>query len=781
MALTQLKSNSSGESAKIGRFVFSCLFLLSLWGLLFAAPVTAQNFNFSSNGDEPIVRGIQVRGNERVDSTTILYYIKTKEGEKLLPAVVRRDIEQIFSLGQFKDIRVETSPKGDGVEVIYILEEIPSIGDVQFAGNTQVESKDLRKAISLKRGATFKEHLVQDTIEKIKGVYEEKGYFFAEAKVDTSPSREGIVNVTVQIQEGEKVSIEQIRFSGNKSVEADDLEDVMETQEETWYSFLDESGIYKKDILKLDLLRLEAFYQDQGFVKVRVLDPKIDINRKDKAIYITIPIQEGPQYHVGTVKVNGDDTYTEEELLSVVQLKKDDIYDISKLRKDIITITDLYSARGYAYADVLPATQLDDEKRKVDLEIKVNRGRKVYVGEIQIAGNTKTRDNVIRREFRIQEGQLFDSIALKRTKQRLNNLQFFQDVKIDTHRGKESDLIDITTTVTERPTGSLSLGAGFSSVENFIFNASITQDNLFGRGQRLNFSTDISSRRTNFNLNFTDPRIFDTAISLGVDLFNRQSAFFSFTSESTGGGLRFGKSLGEYNWAGLAYRFEQVEVTGVNAADVNATFRNQIVTTSRVSPSFIRDTRDNYLNPTKGQRHVVRFEVAGGILGGADFTKSSYEVTYYHPIIEKLVFAIHGAVNYGNGFNGQELPLFERFFMGGASSLRGFTIQQVGPKDSLGNVVGGDQSLLLNVELQYPITNEFRLFSFYDRGNVYGSGFDTSSTAEVLDLTKMRHSIGAGVRFLSPFGPIGVAYGIKLDQRTGESSGEFHFSAGSAF
>ncbi|MCA9483819.1 MAG: outer membrane protein assembly factor BamA [Nitrospina sp.] len=764
----------------MGRFVFLRLFLLFLWSLGAVSPALSQGFGFSSV-DEPAVRAVQVVGNERIDKATILYYIKTKTGEPLSQATVRRDIEQIFSLGQFKDIRVETQPKDGGVEVLYIVEEIPSIGDVQFSGNTQVENKDLRKAISLKRGATFKEHLVQDTVEKIKGVYQEKGYFFAEARVETSPAREGIVNVTVTIQEGEKVSIEEIRFSGNKSIESDDLEDQMETEEETWFSFLDESGIYKKDILKLDLLRLEAFYQDHGFVKVRVLDPKIDINRKDKAIYITIPIEEGPQYRVGSVKVQGDDTYTEEELLSVVQLKNNDIYDISKLRKDIITITDLYSARGYAYADVLPATQLNDEKKLVELEIKVNRGRKVYVGEIQIAGNTKTRDNVIRREFRIQEGQLFDSIALKRTKQRLNNLQFFEDVKIDTHRGKDPDLIDISTTVTERPTGSLSLGAGFSSVENFIFNASITQDNLFGRGQRLNFSTDLSSRRTNFNLNFTDPRIFDTTVSLGIDLFNRRSQFFSFTSQSTGGGVRFGKALGEYNWAGLAYRFEQVEVSDVVAQNVNNNFRNQFVTTSRVSPSFIRDTRDNFLNPTKGQRHVVRFEVAGGILGGADFTKTSYEVSYYHPLIEKLVFAIHGAVNYGNGFNGQELPLFERYFMGGASSLRGFTIQQVGPKDAFGNVVGGDQSLLLNVELQYPITNEFRLFTFYDRGNVYGSGFDTSTTAEVMDLTEMRHSIGAGVRFLSPFGPIGVAYGVKLDQRTGESAGEFHFSAGSAF
>ncbi|QPJ61153.1 MAG: outer membrane protein assembly factor BamA [Candidatus Nitronauta litoralis] len=765
----------------MGRLPFLCLFLILSCVTFLVGEVSAQGLGGFSAESDKIVRAVKIRGNDRIDSATILYYIKTREDEPLRKSTVRRDIEQIFSLGQFKDIKVETRPLEDGVEVIYVVEEIPSIGDVSFVGNTQVENKDLRKAISLKRGATFKEHLVQDTVEKVKGVYEEKGYFFAESRVTTTASREGIVNVTVHIKEGEKVSIEEIRFKGNKSIDADDLEDQMETESETFLSFLDESGIYKKDILKLDLLRIEAYYQDHGFVKVRVLDPKIDINRKEKAIYITIPVQEGPQYRVGKIKVTEDDTYSEEELLSVVKLKPGDIYDISKLRKDIITITDLYSARGYAYADVLPDTKLDDQKKLVDLEVKVNRGRKVYVGEINIAGNTKTRDNVIRREFRIQEGQLFDSLALKRTKQRINNLQFFEDVKIDTHRGKESDLIDINTTVTERPTGSLSLGAGFSSVENFIFNASITQDNLFGRGQRLNFSTDLSSRRTNFNLNFTDPRIFDSTISLGVDLFSRQSNSFSFEQLSTGAGLRFGKSLGEYNWVGLAYQFQEVEVTNIQAIDISSDFRNGTFTTSRIQPTLIRDTRDNFLNPSNGQRHVLRFDVAGGVLGGSDFIKSSYEVSYYYPLIEKLVFAAHAEIKIGDGYNNQELPLFERYFMGGASSLRGFTIQEVGPRNSVGSVLGGDQSLLFNLELQYPITNEFRLFGFYDRGNVYGSGFDISRTAEVIDIGEMRHSTGAGVRFLSPFGPIGVAYGFKLDQRTGESSGEFHFSAGSAF
>jgi len=335
--------------------------------------------------------------------------------------------------------------------------------------------------------------------------------------------------------------------------------------------------------------------------------------------------------------------------------------------------------------------------------------------------------------------------------------------------------------VTERPTGSLSVGAGFSSVENFIFTASISQNNLFGRGQRLAFTTSLSSIRTDFNLSFTEPRIFDTEILLGLDAFNRDSDFISFDSRSRGAGARLGKSVSEYDWVGLNYRYEDVEVSNVDPADVTEFLKNENRVTSRISPSYVRDTRDDFLNPSKGWRHVVRFEIAGGVLGGSDFYRTGYEATYYHPLIGKLVGALHAEINHAEGYGDDELPAFERYFMGGANSLRGYTIEEVGPMNASGDPLGGTQSLLFNVELQYPFSKSFRGFLFYDRGNVYGEGTDTSRTAEQFDLAEMRHSVGAGIRFLSPFGPIGFSYGVKLDKAPGDSSGEFHFSAGGAF
>ena len=766
--ITRKNSNSSGRMLKTVHIFFAALIGFALLG----------SVPFVSAQEGENIQSVKIQGNKRIDESTILFYIKSKPGTTLSKKQVREDIEQIYSLGQFKDIRVETRETLKGLEVEFFVVEIPSIGDVEIVGNDKVDANDIREKIGLKRGATFNEHLILESNEEVLKLYHEKGYFFVEVDIDHS-SKENLVNVTIRVKEGEKVKIEKVRFSGNKAFKDKELRGQMETQERTWYSFLDDSGVYQKDILKLDMFRIEGFYHDNGFLRVKVLEPRIDINKRAREVHITIPVEEGPQFRVKTLKASGDDTISPDEIQKSIQTKVGAIYNVSLLREDILTITDLYSQKGYAYAEANPVSKLNDEDRTVDLSIEVDKGKKVYVGNIEILGNIKTRDNVIRREFRLKEGELFDGSKLKRSKQRLNNLNFFEDVKIDTHRGQDPDLIDVLTTVTERPTGSFSVGAGFSSVENLIFNTSIAQDNLFGNGQRLSLSAQLSSIRSDFNLSFTEPRLLDSEISLGVDLFNQDQDYLSFDSQSTGGGIRLGKNISEYDSVGLRYRYENVEVTGLAAADETEFFKNETRVTSRIAPTYVHDSRDNFLNPSKGWRHVVGFELAG--LGGAKFTKSSYEVTYYHPLWGKLVGAAHGRVNYAEGYGGEDVPGFERYFMGGPTSLRGFTIEDVGPKDSDGDPIGGNQSLLVNLELQYPFTKSFRGFVFYDRGNVYGGGFNTSKTAKDFDLGEMRSSVGAGIRFISPFGPLGFAYGVKLDKQTGEEAAEFHFSAGSAF
>ena len=485
-------------------FIFALVFLLM--------PVMAPHVHAQSEG---LVGSIKIEGNKRVETSTLLYYIKTREGEPLSRSQISKDIEQIYDLGQFKDIRVETRQGSKGLEVVFIVEEIPSIGDVLFYGNTEVEDSAIHEILGFKRGEAFQDHITKEAKEKIKLLYHEKGFFLAEVDVVSKKSVRNLMNIHIRIREGEKIRIKNIRFSGNKKFSADDLRDQMETKAETWISWLDESGIYKKDILKLDMFRLEAYYQDHGYLRARVQEPNINIDQKNKEINISISIEEGSQYRVGKITSKPDDTVSADDILKALQMKSRDVYSLSKVRAGILNISDLYSERGYAYADVNPITKINENSRAVDVSIEVDRGRKVYVGEINVIGNTRTLDNVIRREFRLREGELFDSVKLKRSKQRINNLQFFEDVKIDTRRGKEPDLIDITTTVTERATGSVTVGAGFSSTEKLMFNAGISQNNFMGTGRRIIFSTNLSSRRTDFNISFTDPRIFDTTISGG--------------------------------------------------------------------------------------------------------------------------------------------------------------------------------------------------------------------------------------------------------------------------
>lgn len=727
------------------------------------------------------IRSLAVKGNKRIDTSTITYYIKSEIGQPLSRVQIRKDIEQIYGLNQFKDVRVETEQAGDGVNVIFIVEEIPSVGTVKVAGNVKVETKDILEKVSIKRGATFSEHLIRESVEEVTKVYHDKGYFFVNVKIESEPGQDNLINAVIRVVEGGKVSIESIKINGNKSFPDKEVIKQMETQEKDWLSFVNDSGIYKKDNLKLDLLRIEAFYHDHGFLRVRVLEPKVEINKKKQEMYVIIPVEEGDQYKVGKLIVKGDETLSEAEIRAIMKTKEGEVYNESQVRNDAVAVTEKYSSKGFAYADVNPMTTINDKDKTVDLMVAVELGKKVYVGKIEITGNTRTLDNVIRREFRLKEGDLFDGEKLKRSKQRINNTQFFEDVKIDTKRGKSPEEVDIVTSVTERPTGAISVGAGYSSVENLVFTGSVSQNNLFGTGQKLVFSTALSSLRSNYNLSYTEPRLFDSEVLGGADIFRRELFYYSFRSKSDGAGLRLGRNLGEYDWLGINYRAENVTISNVLPQNQTSFLYNGTRYTSRIAPSYIHDTRDDFLNPTQGWRHVARFEVAGGPLGGLDFYRSGYELTYYHPLVGKLVGAIHGEVNYASGYNGTNLPVFERYFMGGPNSLRGYVVTNVGPKDTNGSPIGGTESLLFNMELQYPFTKSIRALLFYDRGNVYGTGFNTNTTTAHFDLGQMRQSIGAGFRFISPFGPIGVAYGVKIDRQPGEKFGEFHFSAGSSY
>lgn len=728
-----------------------------------------------------IIKGVEIRGNKRVDKETILFYIKSKKGEGFSSSTLNEDIKAIYSLGQFEDIRVETQDFQDGIKLIYIVKEIPSIRDIFFAGNKKIAEKDLKRKIGLSKGSPYDKNKVNKAVNKIKKLYEEKGFFFATIHPITKKVNRDQLDLIFKISEKKKVKIKKIRFIGNKAFSDKKLKKQLRTKEKGIFSFFTDSGIYQKDMIKTDMLKLELFYREQGYINVKVLEPKIDIDKKEKAIFIAIPIEEGEQYKAGKIKFVGDDTFSEKELREKVDLKEGDVYNLSKIREGVFNIVELYSQRGHAYADVSPDIKVDAKEKKIDIVMRIEKGRKIYIGKITISGNNKTKDKVIRREFRFNEGDLFDSVKLRRSKERIMNTRFFEEVQIQTSRGEKEDTIDIATSVVERPTGSIGAGLGYSSVDNVIVSGQLSQENLFGNGQRIVFSTELSSRRLDFNLNFTEPRLFDREISAGIDVFNLERDYFSFRSRRQGGGVRLGKAFTEYIWGNIGYRYEKVKVSDVDPKVATNFLKNEERRTSRISPSLVRDTRDNVLNPTKGGREVLSAQYGGGMLGGLDFYKMSFEKSYYRPLFLGFIGMLHGKVAFAQGYDGDTLPIYERYFMGGPLDLRGFTFEDVGPMDKNGDPLGGEKLLLLNAEIQYPFSNNVRGIIFYDRGNVYGKGDDISLTEENFSFSKMRHSVGVGVKFYSPLGPIGIAYGFKLDKAKGESSAEFHFLLGRSF
>lgn len=753
------------------------LALVLFFAFIFSLPALA-----SEDFEGKNITEVKVMGNKRINESTIFYYIHSKVGEVCSYKTIREDIQRIYDLGHFENVKVDAEDIKAGVRITFILDEIPAIRNFSFVGNKEIKESEFLEKITISKGATYNKTLILTAVEKIKGIYQDKGYCLTEVNPKTKIIQaENQVDVVFQIKEGKKFGIEKISFSGNKAFKDKEILKHIETKKSGWLSWLTRSGIYKKEGLKTDLLRIEMFYRDHGYLKAAIGEPVVDIREKEEKIYITIPIEEGPQYKVSKISFAGDDTFTEKELRAKLTTKEGEVFNLSKLREDIGFLSQMYSTKGFAYADIIPQRDLNDHEKTVSMVIQIDKGEKTYIGKITIKGNTSSRDKVIRREFRLAEGELFDSEKLKRTKQRIMNTGFFEDVKITTRKGEDDKLVNVDVDVKEKPTGSISAGVGYSSYEKTLFNTSVSQNNFLGYGQRVSFEAEFSAIRQNFLWSFTEPYLFDREIQAGMNVYNRGLDYYNYSSNAWGGGLNFGKAYGEYLKTGMGYQFEQMKISHIKPEDETTWFYNRDDFTSRVTPYVMWDSRDDFFNPTRGIRSVARSELAGGPLGGLNFYKLTLEGSYYHPLFLGLIGMVHGKIGYSNGYGGDELPSYERFYLGGSNDLRGFSYDEVGPMDSNNYSMGGNKSLLLNTELQYEIFKNFRALVFYDRGNVYGDGIDLSKTSRDYSLTNMRQSAGVGVRFFSPIGPIGLAYGWKLDQRDGERSGDFHFTMGGAF
>ena len=723
-------------------------------------------------GPGAIVRDIEIRGNRLTQESTIRFYLETEAGKAYVPRTLSEDIKRLYALDTFDDIRVTAEEVEGGMRLIVTVTEKPTVRRVTYSGNRAIQEEDIDERIQLRERSTFDRGLLNDTVTGIQNHYRESGYYFAHVRPEITPVADNQVDIELVITEGRRIRIHRIQFTGNTYFTDNQLRKEVQLKEYTLPIVSDSASLYRPEVLRVDLQLLEQLYQNNGFVNVQIGEPVVEINREAGAIVVTVPVaREGEQYKVGTVVLAGGEVLSTEELRDLVRATSGEIYSRETVRRDILALTEAYADKGYAFADVVPTVSLDQQTRLVNLSFTTRPGPKVYIGRIDIIGNERTQDRVIRREMRLDEGELYSGSKLRRSRQRLNNLQYFEEVNIDTRSRAEDDLLDLEVQLRERATGQFSAGLGFSSVEDVIFTVSMVQNNLFGRGQSLSANAYLGGISQDFSLSFREPWLYGLPIGLGVSVFNRAEDFQTFDVNRTGASLSLGRAIGEFTRLSAAYRYEVLDISNLsaNASDLLQQSQGESATSS-VTPSIVRDSRDNVFNPSEGSLNSFEIQLAG--LGGDNrYYRAIGNTTWYFALPAEMTGFVRGRFGFGDGFGDNVLPASERFFLGGVTTIRGFEFRDIGPKDDAGNPLGGTSFAQFNVEIGRSLGTVLRVVAFVDVGNVYGPDND-------FDIGSVRRSAGLGIRIVTPIGPIRLDYGFKLDKKAGESAGRLGFLLG---
>jgi len=761
---------SRGNKRRCGTVFILTAVLLSLSIL----PLSAGTV--SADGTSPLVKLVEIRGNRKISKDTVYSRIESKPGTPFSRNTVREDIKRLYAIGYFDDVRVEIEPFEGGVKLIFDLVEKPTIVSLDFQGNREIETEKLKERITITSGAIANLSLITDNVRKIVSYYQSEGYWLVRVVPVIREISEDAVALTFRIREGPKVTISKINIEGNHAIPERKIRKVMKTGEWWIFSFITGSGIYRKEEITRDLQRIRDLYHNNGYIYAAVSEPEITLSKDRKELSLTISISEGDQYRVGELKIKGNTVFTESGLLDQVKTAPGRIFDRSALRKDIDRIMDLYMEKGYARANINPLITVNSEEKTVNITLSVSEDGIFRIGRINISGNTKTRDKVIRREMRLDEGDIFNKKLLKRSFQRINNLNYFESVDIIPTPRIDEHLMDIDVKVKEKTTGMLSIGGGYSTIDKFMFMGEVTQANLFGKGLRLRLKTELSSRRKNYNIALHDPWFMDKPLSASFSLYNESFKYLDYDKNSTGGSIGLGKELTEYIGGRVVYRLEKVDITDISE-NASSRIREQEGerVTSSISPAIWKDTRDSFLDPTTGSRNALYTTVAG--LGGDNyFVKGLFDSIWYFPVIRNTTFSIRGRFGYATGFAGRDLPLYERFYVGGINTVRGLGFGEGGPRNEQDEKIGGNKELIFNNEYIIPIAKDIRLKGvlFFD----YGASFDKSDNISLRD---MRSTAGFGFRWMSPFGPIRLEWGYNLDPREGESNNRLEFTMGGVF
>jgi outer membrane protein insertion porin family len=755
-----------------------------------AAPEETRSEALSESLMGKSVGSIEIKGLKRIEKDAVLAKVGTKPGQKLSREQVRSDIQTVFAMGFFDDIEVQGEVANGVVNLTYVVRERPVISKIEFDGNERIGSSDLSEVTKVKEWSILDVNKVKEDTALIQKHYEDKGFYLARVSFDIKPLNADEVELTYKINDYDKVQIKKITFLNNRHFSDNQLKMILqETREGGFFSFMTGSGNFKEGAFKQDLQRLTYWYLENGYVKFRYENPVVTVSDDKRFLFVTIYVDEGEQYSMGKIDFGGDLLFPKEELHSELILKPTESFSISKRNADIQRLTEKYQDLGYAFANAIPKMTVHDDKLTVDIEYDFEKGHLVHFGEINVIGNTKTHDKVIRRELKIQEGELFSGTKLRQSRENVERLGYFApgEVIFNTVSPKgKPDILNIEISVKERSTGTITLGAGYGSQSKFFFTSQVSEINLMGKGQALSLSAQLAADRASksFNLGFTDPYAFDTKWSMGGDLFFVTSPIPNkYTTRRLGFDVRFGYPVADFTNAYITYKNEGLKIedprSWVSQEDVDA---DQGVLSSVVW-SLVRDRRNNRFETTDGNYQSAILETAG--LGGdKKFVKWILNNRFYKRIIGDLVF--RNSFEYGQitALGGKSTPPSERFYLGHPNNLKGYRFSTVGPQRtviaesgaSVQEASGGAVEFFGLFELEYPLIREagLKAVMFFDAGNAY-------SEFPSLGHVTLRSDAGLGFRWFSPIGPLRFEWGFPFKRRPEEEEYQFQFFIGPPF
>lgn len=782
-------------------------------------PAVAQDLPVVRTGLSPKVLSIDVTGNRITEKSSVLAVLGTKVGNHLSPAQLAQDIRAVWNLKKYRSVKVESIEEEDGIRLIFVVEEKPAIRQILVHGTRQLELEDINKVVTIKPNTVLDEPEAKENEDKIRQRYQEDGFYLVKVRMEIKFIDDRKADVHYYITEGPRVKVGGVSFSGNRHFSGKYLRENIATSPPGILAFFSStSGVFKESELKTDIERISSLYYDAGFIRAKVGPPEIEFSSAQNKVFVHIPIEEGPRYRISGISVSGELLGTDaqnkkiagnarvraallQEHKKLIKSKTGEWFNRSRMARDLQALTTRYRDLGYAHANILPFTQIDDEKRTIEVDFRIRPGSKVYIERIEIAGNTSTQDKVIRREIVIAEGDLYSQTRIEESRRAIFRLGFFKDVKVEPRKGSADDLSILKFTVVEGSTGTFNIGAGYSTVENLVAQVQVTQQNLFGRGQTLMLQGQLSSLRQYFSLRFVEPYFFDTKWYFSFSLYNSLYAFESFNRKTTGGSLTWGYALSPLWRVFLTYTLEDVNIntssSGVllgsgsrltipSTAFVANLFKDGL--TSSVRASLTYDKRDNRQFPTKGAMHSVSAEFARPEIGSQNvFDRYRAFSRIYFPIFDPFIFKMNAEIGLITSTDKAGVPIFERFFLGGINTVRGFRPYSLGPRIQIPvspdpNAAlfsfrkGGDKSLIFNWEVEFDILKAMMIKGvvFIDAGNAFDDD-------ENYSLTNLRSSWGFGIRWYTFLGTLRFEWGLPFSPQKGEDPIVFEFSIGGAF